>query len=113
LSQTDRLPTKSAPSGIGSRNTSTMSKATGLAAFTRVPQPSAETAAPEQEASSTAALPQGRVKGRGKFVSLTVRLTRTQWERLHQLAVSEGVSLQQLALRGLSRNFEEKGLVKL
>jgi hypothetical protein len=90
-----------------------MSKATGLAAFTRTPQAPAEAVASEQETPSTDTSPQGRVRGKGKFVSLTVRLTRTQWERLHQLAVSEGVSLQHLALRGLSRNFEEKGLMKL
>jgi hypothetical protein len=41
---------------------------------------------------------------------LTVRLTRAEWERVHQLAVSEGTSIQQLALKGLSKVFAEKGL---
>jgi hypothetical protein len=39
-----------------------------------------------------------------------VRLRRADWERLHQLAVAEGVSLQQLALTGLSKIFAGKGL---
>jgi hypothetical protein len=43
-------------------------------------------------------------------VSLSVRLTRDDWERLHQLAVAEGVSLQALIMRGLSQVFTSKGL---
>jgi hypothetical protein len=35
---------------------------------------------------------------------------RSDWERLHQLAVAEGVSLQQLIVHGLSLVFREKGL---
>jgi hypothetical protein len=46
-------------------------------------------------------------------VALTVRVTRGDWERLHQLAVHEGVSLQSLALLGLSRVFTDKGLPPL
>jgi hypothetical protein len=37
-------------------------------------------------------------------------LPRADWERLHQLAVSEGTSIQQLAVRGLSNVFAAKGL---
>jgi hypothetical protein len=33
-----------------------------------------------------------------------------EWERLHGLVVSEGVSIQTLAVRGLSLVFKEKGL---
>ena len=40
-----------------------------------------------------------RKRGKGETVAITVRLTRSQWERLHQFAVSEGDSLQGLALR--------------
>jgi hypothetical protein len=40
-------------------------------------------------------------------------LHRAEWERLHQLAVSEGTSIQSLAVRGLSRMFSEKGLPQL
>jgi hypothetical protein len=39
-----------------------------------------------------------------------VRLPRAEWERLHQLAVSEGTSIQQLAVTGLSKVFTAKGL---
>jgi hypothetical protein len=51
-----------------------------------------------------------RRRGQGETVALTVRLRRADWERLHQLAVAEGVSLQQLALTGLSKIFAGKGL---
>lgn len=52
----------------------------------------------------------GRRKGQGTTVALTVRLPRAEWERLHQLAVSEGTSIQQLAVTGLSKVFTAKGL---
>ena len=56
-----------------------------------------------------------RRRGRGKkdVVALTVRLPKAEWERLHQLAVAEGVSIQSLAVEGLSSVFLEKGLPKL
>jgi hypothetical protein len=43
-------------------------------------------------------------------VALSVRLPRADWERLHQLAVAEGVSLQEIIVRGLSQVFTSKGL---
>lgn len=84
-----------------------MSKQTGLAAFTRK-----TTAQPEQAALliQTEASPTERKRGKGDVVALTVRIPRADWERVHQLAVSEGTSIQQLALRGLSSVFAEKGL---
>jgi hypothetical protein len=51
-----------------------------------------------------------RERGKKETVALTVRLPRSEWERLHHLAVSEGVSIQALAVRGLSLVFKEKGL---
>lgn len=54
-----------------------------------------------------------RRRGQGETVSLTVRLSRSQWERVHQLAVAEGVSIQHLAVVGLSNIFKEKGLPEL
>ena len=54
-----------------------------------------------------------RQRGKKEIVSLTVRLHRAEWERLHQFAVSEGVSIQTLMIRGLDRVFTEKGLPKL
>jgi hypothetical protein len=54
-----------------------------------------------------------RQRGKKDVVALTIRLHRAGWERLHQLAVSEGVSIQTLAVRGLGMVFSEKGLPKL
>ena len=54
-----------------------------------------------------------RRRGRGETVAITLRLSRSQWERVHQLAVSEGVSIQHLSLLGLSNLFKEKGLPEL
>lgn len=51
-----------------------------------------------------------RRRGQGETVALTVRLSRTDWTRLHALALSEGVSLQTLATRGFSRVLAEHGL---
>jgi hypothetical protein len=51
-----------------------------------------------------------RERGKKDTVALTVRLPRAEWERLHRLAVSEGVSIQTIGVRGLSLVFREKGL---
>ena len=51
-----------------------------------------------------------RSRGQGETVALTVRVSRSDWTRLHQLALSEGVSLQTLAMRGFSRELEAHGL---
>jgi hypothetical protein len=81
-------------------------KPTGLAAFTR------KNAVTSQVISTTADFPV-RQRGKKEVVALTVRLQRAEWERLHQLAVSEGMSIQALAVRGLNRVFTEKGLPQL
>jgi hypothetical protein len=75
-------------------------KETGLAAF-----------APAKPAPAplAAAIP-GRSRGKGDVVALTLRLNRSDWERVHQLALSEGTSIQQLVLSGLSMVFATKGL---
>jgi len=78
-------------------------KPTGLAAFTRNRGASA--------VPSEGPTPQpGRKRAQGETVALTVRVPRAEWARLHQLAVAEGVSLQSLALTGLSKVFAEHGL---
>ncbi len=59
------------------------------------------------------AAPLVRERGKKDTVALTVRLPRAEWERLHGLAVSEGVSIQTLAVRGLSLVFREKGLASV
>lgn len=51
-----------------------------------------------------------RKKGKGEKVSLTVRLSREQWHRVHELARTEGTNFQDLAIQGLAKIFKEKGL---
>lgn len=77
-------------------------KSTGLAAFTKAKSNAVqEDLAPARGA---------RKRAQGETVALTVRIPRAEWVRLHQLAVAEGVSLQALALNGLSKVFAEHGL---
>jgi hypothetical protein len=78
-------------------------KPTGLAAFT-------QKHAPAHSETEVKPKDQPRKRGRGHTVALTVRLSRADWERLHQLAVSEGTSIQHLAVTGLSKVFASKGL---
>lgn len=85
-------------------------KPTGLAAFTRKSVPTAPVVAVEE------ATPQSneiRQRGKKEVVALTVRLPRSEWERLHQLAVSEGKSIQAIAIQGFNKVFSDKGLPKL
>lgn len=76
---------------------------TGLAAFSRK-----KLAEPTIQPETTPTTE--RERGKGDKVSLTVRLSRANWERIHQLATSEGASIQTLVMRGLSKVFAEKGL---
>jgi hypothetical protein len=84
-------------------------KVTGLAAFTKRGAIQPEISATLGDQDSTV----GRQRAKKEVVALTVRLQRSEWERLHQLAVSEGMSIQSLAVRGLNRVFTDKGLPKL
>src|SRR5215469_7708302 len=52
-----------------------------------------------------------RERGKKETVALTVRLPREEWERLHHLAVSEGISIQAIAVRGPNLVFAEKKLL--
>jgi len=63
--------------------------------------------AAKKEAPAAAAL-QSRVKG--DMVSMTVRLTRSQWVCLRQVALDEATSLQQIAMQGLQLALEKRGL---
>ena len=91
-------------------NTNTKpAKTTGLAAFSSK-RPTPETPSIDDTQASN---PEARKRGKGDLVALTVRLKRQDWERCHQLAVSEGTSLQQLAVDGLSLIFAKKGLPEL
>lgn len=58
----------------------------------------------------TGAAPLVRERGKKDQVALTVRLPRAEWERLHRFALTEGVSIQTLAVHGLSLAFAEKNL---
>lgn len=49
-------------------------------------------------------------RGTSERTRITVRLHREDWERLHQLAVLESTSMQQLALDGLSREMIRRGM---
>ena len=82
-------------------------KKTGLAQFTKQNNQS------EPKSEAQEAKPREKQRGKGDVVALTVRLSRDDWQRVHQLALSEGVSIQRLAVDGLSKLFEEKGLKKL
>jgi predicted HicB family RNase H-like nuclease len=44
------------------------------------------------------------------MLSKSFRISRQDWERLHSLALTDGVSLNTLTLRALSKLFEERGL---
>jgi hypothetical protein len=92
--------------------TTTKKKPTGLAAFSKkqaqIEQPPQVAAVLAPVTTKTPGRP--RKRGAGDTVALTVRMKRGDWERLHALAVSEGDSLQALALRGFSLVFAEKGL---
>jgi len=85
-------------------------KPTGLAAFTKKSEPPAAAPAPPAIPGQPRGPKKPRRRAQGETVALTVRVPRAEWARLHQLAVAEGVSLQALALDGLSRVFEEHGL---
>ena len=83
-------------------------KMTGLAAFTK-----RGVAPPPTPQVGETGVGEERRRAKKDVVALTVRLQRSEWERLHQLAVSEGMSIQALAVRGLNRVFTDKGLPKL
>jgi hypothetical protein len=97
-----------------------MSKPTGLSNFIKRPAAVATLpiASPAPEAPSPAApdaepssQPSGtRVRGKKPYVAMSFRLTPSDWERVHQLAVADRTSINALVLRGLSRLFEERGL---
>jgi hypothetical protein len=83
-------------------------KTIGLAAFTQKKPPQAESVPALGETASPPA--KRRRRGTRQIVALSVRLPRAGWERLHQLAISEGESIQTLTVRGLNKIFAEKGL---
>lgn len=97
-----------------------MSKPTGLSNFIKRPaavatlpiaSPTAEVPSPATPGIEPASQPSGtRVRGKKPYVAMSFRLTPSDWERVHQLAVADRTSINALVLRGLSRLFEERGL---
>jgi hypothetical protein len=67
-------------------------------------------ASQSQPTANPIAAPVEKKKGR---VATNLRLTRDQWRRVHELALDEETSVQELAIRGLSRLFEDRGLPSL
>lgn len=93
-----------------------MSKITGLASFTKrgmpSPDPVVQTSAEVGNADTVSMEPpiQARQRAQKSVVAMSFRISRVDWERLHQLAMTDGVSINTLTLRGLSKLFEERGL---
>jgi hypothetical protein len=82
------------------QDTAMSTKPTGLAAFTRK----------GTQAEKPAEAQGVRKRAQGDTVALTVRLPRAEWVRLSNLAMTEGVSLQTLAIRGFDKVFADHGL---
>lgn len=87
-------------------------KLTGLKTFGMRPMPEQPPSLQEiNEATVEAAHPKRRMgKGKAEVVFVGVRLKRSDWLRLHELARADGVSLQQLIETGLSRVLNDIGL---
>lgn len=86
-------------------------KATGLAAFTRSKTTEQPDAAPDEQARLSVEIPVPRRKrGRGETVALTVKVRRSDWQRLRQLADAEGTTIQAMAEAGLSAVLAQHGL---
>jgi hypothetical protein len=94
---------------------------TGLGAFISRPTPApppeptpAAAAAPARRVRRAAASPQPRGRrGSQERPTVPFRMSRRTWERVHQLALSEGVSIQRLLFEELSQGFARRGLPPL
>lgn len=89
-----------------------MAKPSGLAAFTKGrAQPQAiETVDLAGKTESVPLTPLRKRRGSGEVVALTVKLPRTEWQRLRQLADAEGTTIQAIAEAGFSAVLREHGL---
>ena len=90
-------------------------KATGLAAFTR-PKAAADSAGvePTETSRPSVEVPTPRRKrGGGEIVALTVKVRRSDWQRLRQLADAEGTTIQAMAEAGFSAVLAQHGLPPL
>lgn len=87
-------------------------KATGLAAFTRPKAVTENTLGVSDElARPSVEMPAPRRKrGGGETVALTVKVRRSDWQRLRQLADAEGTTIQAMAEVGFSAVLAQHGL---
>lgn len=87
-------------------------KPTGLAAFTRpkaVDQLSGTADEAVQPASAIEVPAPRRKRGGGETVALTVKVRRSDWQRLRQFADAEGTTIQAMAEAGLSAVLAQHG----
>jgi len=88
-----------------------MAKKTGLAAFTRPKVAEQSSGAANEALHLTIEIPASRRKrGAGETVALTVKVRRSDWQRLRQLADAEGTTIQAMAEVGLSAVLAQHGL---
>jgi hypothetical protein len=88
-----------------------MAKKTGLAAFTRPKVAEQSSGAADEALHLAIEVPAPRRKrGGGETVALTVKVRRSDWQRLRQLADAEGTTIQAMAEAGLSAVLAQHGL---
>ncbi len=86
-------------------------KATGLAAFTRPSWRGSHQPFSDRGRAAGGGIPTPRRKrGGGETVALTVKVRRSDWQRLRQLADAEGTTIQAMAEAGLSAVLAQHGL---
>ncbi|MCL6655671.1 hypothetical protein A6R70_25835 [Agrobacterium rubi] len=86
-------------------------KPSGLAAFTRKTTPDTLPLEADGTDATSSAVPTPRKKrGGGEVVALTVKVRRTDWQRLRQLADAEGTTIQAMAEAGFSSVLAQHGL---
>lgn len=87
-------------------NAATKKKESSLLSYRKSPTKEGAVPPPMEEA----ATPAKKGRGKGAVVTVSVRLSRADWENLHMLAVKEGTSIQELTIRGYNKLLNEKGL---
>lgn len=101
-------PKQTGLAGFGIQNRNPLGSASPSIA--NAPQESASTGNEREESADHQS---SRQRAKGETVALTIRVNREQWRRLHDLAVVEGLSLNQLALQALTEIFVKRGLKPL
>ena len=86
-------------------------KPTGLAAFTRAKAVESLSSAEDEGVPLAIEVHAPRRKrGGGETVALTVKVRRSDWQRLRQLADAEGTTIQAMAETGFSAVLAQHGL---